>query len=228
MSKSRRRLRAGILSFVCTVAAVTVADDASAAVIAYTGTGAVAGSAGGNLNIGRQFSVTGTGITVRDLGVWDSGGDGLANAHTVTLFTINSGAGAANANVTPVTGGSATVPAATAAPLDTGIRFTSLTAPIFLAPGNYSVVAYGLNSTGGDPYGDFGTFPANGNVTDIRFDPFAFTASTSPTYPNAGDANNHSSASFRYDLGNTTPEPSGLALLACGLIGLTKRRRRMH
>src|SRR3954470_15873611 len=102
---------------------------ADAAVIGYTGTGATAGTNSGNLNIGRQFAVTGTGITVRDLGVWDSGGDGLVNAHTVTLFAINSGAGAANATATPVTNGSATVPAATAAPLDTGIRFTSLTTP---------------------------------------------------------------------------------------------------
>jgi hypothetical protein len=208
------------------VAAAAVTGRASAAVIAYTGTGATAGQAGGNLNIGRQFAVTGTGITVRDLGVWDSGGDGLAKAHAVTLFTINSGAGAANASVTPVAGGSATVPASTAAPLDTGIRFTSLTAPIFLAPGNYSVVAYGLNVTGGDPYADGGTFPANGNITDIRFDPFQFTAAASPTYPTQGDGGNHSSASFRYDLGNTTPEPGSVAPLAVGALGLTRRRRR--
>ena len=45
--------------------------------IAYTGTSAAAGAAGGNLNIGRQFSVTGTGVTVRDLAVWDDGGNGL-------------------------------------------------------------------------------------------------------------------------------------------------------
>src|SRR4051794_21043619 len=81
-----------------------LATGADAAVIAYTGTGANAGAAGGNLNIGRQFSVTGTGITVQDLGVWDGGGNGLVNSHTLTLFQINSGAGAANASVTPIAG----------------------------------------------------------------------------------------------------------------------------
>src|SRR3954452_18270503 len=125
-----------------------LAAGADAAGIAYTGTGATAGTNTGNLNIGRQFSVTGTGITLRDLGVWDNGGDGLVNSHAVTFFTINSGAGAANATVTPITGGSVTVPAGTAAPLDTGFRFTSLPSPIFLAPGNYSVVVYGLNASG--------------------------------------------------------------------------------
>src|SRR3954470_3625748 len=89
---------------------------ADAAVIGYTGTGATAGTNSGNLNIGRQFSVTGTGITLRDLGVWDSGGDGLVNSHAVQLFTITSGAGAANATVSPVAGGGVTVPSGTAAP----------------------------------------------------------------------------------------------------------------
>src|SRR4051812_5829383 len=203
-------------------AAGLLATRASAAVIAYTGTGAVAGTNPGNLNIGRQFSVTATGITLRDLGVWDSGGDGLVNSHTVTFFQIN-GATGSNPSVTPITGGSVTVPAGTAAALDSGFRVTSLASPIFLVPGNYSVVAYGLNVTGGDPFGNGGGFPANGNVTDIRFDPFLFTAATSPTYPTGGDANNHSSASFRYDLGNTTPEPGSLGLLGLGGLGLLAR-----
>ena len=119
-----------------------------------------------------------------------------------------------------------TVPAGTAAPLDTGFRFTSLASPIFLAPGNYSVVAYGTNASGGDPYGDGGGFPTNGNVSDIRFDPFQFTTNTSPTYPNAGGSGNHSSASFRYDLGNTTPEPGSLCLLGAGILAAVARRPR--
>lgn len=201
---------------------------APAALIAYTGTGATAGAATGNLNIGRQFSVTGTGITLQSLGVWDSGGDGLLDSHTVTFFTINSGAGGANANVTPITGASVTVPAGTAAPLTSGFRFANLAAPIFLAPGNYSVIAYGMNSTT-DRYGDNGGLPTGGNVSDIRFDPYQFTANTSPAYPNAGDTGNHSSASFLYDLGNTTPEPGSLGLLGIfGAAALVSRSRRIR
>lgn len=223
---AERSVRFLVLSVTALALTAALAPATDGALIAYTGTGAIAGTNVGNLNIGRQFSVTNNGITVRDLGVWDSGGDGLVNSHTVTFFQITSGAGSQNATVTAITGGSVTVPSGTAAPLNSGFRLTPLPDPIFLAPGNYSVVVYGLNVSGGDPFGNGGGFPTNGNVNDIRFDPFQFTSNTSPAYPTQGDSNNHSSASFDYDLGNTTPEPSSLALLGCGLIAMTTRRRR--
>jgi hypothetical protein len=221
-------MRFSISAVAAVMGSALFAASTHAAVIGYTGTGATAGTNSGNLNIGRQFSVTGTGITLRDLGVWDSGGDGLVNSHAVQLFTITSGAGAANATVSPVAGGGVTVPSGTAAPLDTGFRFTSLASGIFLAPGNYSVVVYGLNVTGGDPFGNGGGFPANGNVSDIRFDPFQFTAAASPSYPTQGDTNNHSGASFRYELGNTVPEPAGLIGFVVAAAGGLLARRRGH
>jgi hypothetical protein len=88
-------------------------------------------------------------------------------------------------------------------------------------------VAYGLNVSSGDPYADGGGFPSGGNVTDIRFDPYQFVDSGSPAYPNAGDTGNHSSASFIYDLGNTTPEPTSLGLLGAAALGLLLRRRHL-
>lgn len=215
-------------SVLLAAALVALTSPCHAIIVAYTGAGANAGGGAGNLNIGRQFSVTGSGITIFDLGVWDSGGNGLVNPHTVSLFTINSGAGAANANTALFGSATVNVPAGTAAPLDSGFRFAPLATPTFLAPGNYSVVAFGTNVTGGDPYGDGGGFPTGGNVSDIRFDPYQFTSATPPPYPNGGDTGNHSSASFRYELGNVTvPEPSiaVLALFGAAALGGGRRRR---
>src|SRR3954454_739685 len=92
-SNARETMRFSISAVAAVMGSALFAASTHAAVIGYTGTGATAGTNSGNLNIGRQFSVTGTGITLRDLGVWDSGGDGLVNSHAVQLFTITSGAG---------------------------------------------------------------------------------------------------------------------------------------
>lgn len=201
---------------------------AQAALIAYTADGATEGLVhNGLLNIGRQFAVSGTGITVRDLGVFDLAGNGLLSDHVVTLFRILSGAGAANATVEAIAGGSITVPNGSGAALASGFRFTSLLAPLYLGVGNYSVIAYGFNTNSTETYGEGGGSPAAGNVTNIGFTPFQFTATASPGYPSGGDTNlNLSSASFRYDLGNTVPAPGVAALLLGGMAVLAGMRRR--
>ncbi|TRU86387.1 MAG: hypothetical protein EWV54_14445 [Microcystis novacekii Mn_MB_F_20050700_S1D] len=202
---------------------LAVAGTAQAAILSYGGVGATQGIVAGTLNIGRQFTVTGSGITVIDLGVFDLNGNGLVASHDVTLFKINSGAGAAGANVSALTGGSVNIASGTGTSLASSFRFQSLANPIYLAPGNYSVIAYGLNKLG-DPYGQGGQLPAGGNVSNIGFTPFQFVTASSPAYPNSGDSNTAlSSASFRYNLGNTTttpvPEPGTvLGLVTSGCI----------
>jgi hypothetical protein len=208
---------------------LAVTGTAQAAILSYGGVGATQGIVAGTLNIGRQFTVTGSGITVIDLGVFDLDGDGLVESHDVTLFKINSGAGAANANVSAITGGSVNIASGTGASLESSFRFKSLTNPIYLAPGDYSVIAYGLSKIR-DAYGEGGQLPAGGNVSNIGFIPFEFVTASSPAYPNSGDANTAlSSASFRYNLGNTTsvPEPSAiLGLLALGTLGAASTLKR--
>jgi lysophospholipase L1-like esterase len=177
-------------------------------VIGYTESGATTGvwakSGDLSMNVGREFHVVETGISVVDLGVWDEGADGLAAAHTVTLFSLNrAGQGAI---ATAVRGGSITVPVGTAAALHDGFRFASLPAPIRLAMGDYAIVAYGFTTQ--DPYGDGGNIPLSSTgIIDAQFDPYdrgttEAPASPSPTFPTGGDGNDHAGASMHYQVVN--------------------------
>ena len=156
------------------------------------------GGAGNNggLNIGHTFTVTDSGIQVFALGVYDYQGNGLNASHTVTLFSDS------GSTHTPVAGGSVTVPSGTTAPLKSGFRFAPLAAPVTLAAGNYSVVAYQMNGGGGsDGYAEANNtgFIGDGKVSSTGFTVFDFSSAASPTYPAASSTGgNLASASFTY------------------------------
>lgn len=163
---------------------------------AYTSDAATLSTNLGTRNAGHEFTVT-AGIRVTDLGIWDSNADGLAAAHTVTLFSVDKfGAGA---KATAVPGGSVIVPAGTKAELDAGFRYAALAAPLDLAPGKYAVVAYGLSMADLPGTGGGLPLPSTG-VADADFDPYEFVTSASPAFPNGGDGNPHANASFRYQV----------------------------
>lgn len=163
---------------------------------AYTASAAKLSANLGTRNAGHQFTVNGDPVVVRDLGIYDSGADGLKATHSVTLFSVDKlGTGAKG---TPVAGGSVTVPAGTAGMLEGGFRYAALPAPLILQPGNYAVIAYGLNQD--DLPGDGGglPLPATG-VADAQFDPYEFVSAASPAYPSGGDGNLHANASLRFE-----------------------------
>jgi fibronectin-binding autotransporter adhesin len=141
---------------------------------------------GGLLNIGRTMTVTGAGIEVFQLGVFDYQGEPLAAAHTVTLFDDTQ---------TPMA--SVTVPAGTAAPLINAFRFAPLGAPLFLPAGTYSILAYQMTAI--DPYGNGNApgFNGGGNVSPGA-GVYDFTSSGSPTYWNSTSGEEFASVSFTY------------------------------
>lgn len=207
---------------------LAVAHPAAAQTAAFTAaaTPKGGGAGNGNLNIGTQFTISGPGIVVSSLGVFDFGNDGLGASHTVTLFSdTNSGnTHTALQSVTVPSGGSATT---------SGFQFASLATPATLLPGNYSVIVYGLDGAGGntDPYGEnTGTaFHGDGNVSSSGFTVYNFTNDTSPTYPTEGTTNAFrgtsgaylASSSFTYtDAITPTPEPSQAAMFGMGILGL--------
>jgi hypothetical protein len=169
---------------------------ASAQIIGFTadptatqyGTYADNGGAGGGLNIGRTMTVTGAGIEVYQLGVFDFGTNGLAAAHTVTLFS----------NQTALA--SVTIPAGTSAPLINAFRFEPLGTPLMLQAGNYSIVAYQMNGTvyqSSDPYGNGNApgFNGGGNVSPGA-GIYDFVTSPSPAYPGATSGEDFAAVSF--------------------------------
>lgn len=178
--------------------------DSSPTTIAYTvdPLGAQFGGAGNNagLNIGHNFTVSGDGIKVFRLGVFDYQGNGLNASHTVTLFNRVGGIS------TPVPGGSVTVPSGTAASMANGFRFASLAAPVTLAAGDYSIIAYGMNgnsTSDGYAEGNVSGFNASPYVTDSGYSPYEFTTSASPAFPSGGANVNFACASFDYSSVNT-------------------------
>ena len=160
------------------------------------------------LNIGNEFTVAVTNMLASSLGVYDYAGDGLAAAHTVSLF-VQSGT-----TFVPITGGSVVVPAGTNAWLQDAYRFAPLAVPIALPPGNYAVIAYQMNGgTNSDAYSDV-TGSSNGfnggtqilNAGSI----YEFTTNGSPSFPGTGNGfngttvNNFGCASLIYSLVSTS------------------------
>jgi autotransporter-associated beta strand protein len=149
-----------------------------------------------NLNMGHIFSVNGAGIEVFQLGFFDYQNEPLAAPHAVTLFN----------NETPLV--SVTIPAGSVAPLLDSFAFEPLSTPIYLPPGKYTVIAYGIDNA--DPNGEGGNIGFNGsaNLTVVNAC-YDWTTQGSPDYPGgAGDApyngyslswdNNTATASFTY------------------------------
>jgi autotransporter-associated beta strand protein len=164
---------------------------------------------GGLLNIGRQMTVTGGGIEVFQLGFFDYQGDGLATAHTVTLF---------NSAATPIA--SVTVPAGTAAPLINAFRFAPLGTPLYLPAGNYSLLAYQMNSS--DPYGNGNApgFNGGGNVSPGA-GVYHFTSNPSPDYWTDTSGEDFASVSFTYVNAVTTPPVVNHPVISGGNLILT-------
>jgi hypothetical protein len=94
--------------------------------------------ANSNGTIGWSFSVVGTDITVTSLGLYDSGGNGLADAHAVGLWTSGGTLLA-----------SATIPSGSGATLLGGYRYVAI-APVPLSAGQSYVIGALYPTQSGD------------------------------------------------------------------------------
>ena len=127
--KIRSRLPgASLATVVAAILFLAHLPTAAADTPALTVSGPDSFSSSSSTTFGWSFTLTGTSTEVTQLGFFDYGDDGLANAIPVAIWT------SAGTQVA-----SATVPAGTAGTLVSGFRYVTLTTPVYLSAGSYTI-----------------------------------------------------------------------------------------
>jgi len=195
---------------------VSAAHAASFPGVEWTGTTS-SGAGNGPWCMGYKFQANQS-LEVYLLGVYDHGGDGLAESHAVGIF--NQPAGQLVASVTVLAGTSSSLY------LD-HFRYESLNSPVTLLAGHsYIVAAAGMANTGGDSYGfapvGFTVDPAISFIEARHAD----TSSLIAPYYASPLVNGYFGGNFRF-LPISIPEPAtgALLILGCVALGVTSRRR---
>ena len=150
---------------------------------------------------GHDFTVNST-ITVTQLGVFDSGADGLSRDLTAELWTRSGNSG------TLITDLEFTTP-------DPGVligssRFKSLAVPQVLAPGDYAIVAHGYGSSEraghqgfGGPTSAFKTLDDGGGaISFVGTSRSGTTLGSFPTIIEPGTVNYFSAGTFQFNVGS--------------------------
>jgi hypothetical protein len=163
--------------------------------------------------LGWSFTPT-VDITVTDLGLFDSGQDGLVESHQVGLW---------NSSQTLLA--STTVASGTSATLDDKFRFASIAGINLFAGQTYFIGALFL--TPNDPL----IFPGNATnfvtASDISFLNAQFVDGNTLMFPGGsiGETGAYFGPNFRFDSA-TVPEPASVLLFGTGLAPLVRRVNR--
>ena len=155
-------------------------------------------------SLGLDFDVLEP-ITVTQLGVFDSGSDGLAVTITSQLWSRNGNSGS-------LLTGLAFTPADPGELID-GDRYKDLVTPLVLQPGTYTVVGYGYGAselngnTGGPAYEDRNTDDGGDVIAFVGGGRYG-TAGAFPVNVDAGPVNRYSAGTFAFQVAAYTDEIS--------------------
>ena len=190
------------------------------------GTQSYAGSLGMDFEVVRPIEVT-------ELACFDSGSNGLTRNITVVLWSRHqNGTPADTSNdLQGTVRASQTFTASVPGTLVGGQRFKSLAAPVPLAPGSYTIVAYNYGAT--EPNGNSATFNngTNHGGGALRFTgtsrygvttPPASTAASWPGTPDGGPAAQYGAGSFRFRESSAIATDTGAAMLNVNASVLTR------
>ena len=168
-------------------------------ILAYGNLTGAEGSSTFSGSLGHDFVVNST-ITITQLGVFDSGADGLTRTLTAELWSRNGNQGSKLAELVFT-------------PTDSGVlvdsnRFKSLEVPLRLSPGDYTIAAhgYGMNEKVGHegvagPGSVFKMLDDGGGVISFVDSRLGVTAGSFPSIPEGSSSVNYFSAgTFRFSL----------------------------
>jgi hypothetical protein len=189
----------------------------AASTIFATGTVGQVGNQSYAGSLGLDFTVGSSDIVVTEIGVFDSGFDGLSNEITAYIY---------DSSGSVVTGGHVFSAGYTSALDSDPYRFMDIADVTLLAGGSYSIVAEG-----------YGSAELNGNSniagwTDLAFsaDGLVFTGTarwgSAGSYPTSSGLHNFGAGNFKYDVA-PMPEPSSAVLFGVGalIVGVVSRKK---
>jgi hypothetical protein len=120
------------------IALCPVQTRADSIALSFTPSGMTFFGGAGADTVGWGFSLSAP-VVLTQLGVWDENGDGLGQSHLVTVW--NSTGTVIEAQIT--------VPSGKAASITSGFRYVTLSTPILLSAGNYTIGTF-LSAFGSD------------------------------------------------------------------------------
>jgi hypothetical protein len=175
--------------------------------IALSFTGGQLSQFGDDATVGWAFNLSNP-VLLTQLGVWDDAGNGLTQPHTVTIWDSTG----------TIVEAQAIVPSGTGAETN-NFRYVTLTMPVLLAAGNYTIGAfYALNETGDAFAIDATTISTASGVTYSGSR--AVVGNSFPSGDIGGQPNSYFGPNFQFTSASpSVPDPGSTLMLL--LLGLT-------